>query len=136
MKDTFTTIATFPYSSEAQIVKGKLQSEGIQVYLADEYTIDSDPLISQAIGGVKIQVLTTQKEEAISILKDIHSFSVDENGEAIICPNCESKNIEYFSTISDIKSLFFFLFGFLFALLPFYTKYTYRCESCKTDFNL
>ena len=136
MKDTFTTIATFPYSSEAQIIKGKLQSEGIQVYLADEYTIDSDPLISQAIGGVKIKVLTTQKEEAIAILKEIHSFSVDENGEAIICPNCESKNIEYFSTISDIKSLFFFLFGFLFALLPFYTKYTYRCESCKTDFNL
>ena len=61
MKDTFTTIATFPYSSEAQIVKGKLQSEGIQVYLADEYTIDSDPLISQAIGGVKIQVFDNSK---------------------------------------------------------------------------
>lgn len=134
MKDTFTTIATFPYSSEAQIVKGKLQSEGIQVYLADEYTIDSDPLISQAIGGVKIQVLTTQKEEAISILKDIHSFSVDENGEAIICPNCESKTIEYFSTIKDIKSLIFFLFGFLLYALPIYTKYTYHCETCKTNF--
>ena len=134
MKDTFTTIATFPYSSEAQIVKGKLQSEGIKVYLADEYTIDSDPLISQAIGGVKIQVLTTQKAEAIAILETIHSTSVDENGAAIICPKCESKSIEYFSTIKDIKSLFFFLFGFILYALPFYVKYTYHCESCKTNF--
>lgn len=134
MKDTFTTIATFPYSSEAQIVKGKLQSEGIQVYLADEYTIDSDPLISQAIGGVKIQVLTTQKENAISILREMNSFSVNENKEPTICPNCESKTIEYFSTIKDIKSLFFYLFGFILYLLPFYTKYTYHCESCKTNF--
>ena len=134
MEETFITLTTFPYSSEAQIIKGKLQSEGIRVYLADEYTIDSDPLISQAIGGVKLKVLTTQKEAALSILKEMNSFPVDEEGTTIICPKCESKSIEFFSTIKDIKSLFFFLFGFILYALPFYTKYTYHCENCKINF--
>ena len=53
MIDNYTILTTFPYSTEAQITKSKLEAEGIKVMLLDEKTIDSDPLISQAIGGVK-----------------------------------------------------------------------------------
>lgn len=42
--ETFTTVAVFQYSSEAQIVKGRLESDGIEVFLADNLTIDTDPL--------------------------------------------------------------------------------------------
>ncbi|NJW54799.1 DUF2007 domain-containing protein, partial [Salinimicrobium sp. CDJ15-91] len=59
MKEIFSTVAVFQYSAEAQIIKGRLESEGINSFLVDNHTIDTDPLVSNAIGGVKLKV---QKE--------------------------------------------------------------------------
>ncbi len=136
MGETFKTIAVFQYSYEAQILKGRLESDGIKVFLFDDLTIDTDPLVSNAIGGVKLKVLANQEQEAIHVLKSIKKYSVDGEGNSITCPNCNSKKTELFSTIKDVKSLFWFVFGLLFSLLPFYTKYKYRCQNCNVEFNL
>ena len=134
--ETFTTVAVFQYSSEAQIIKGRLESDGIEVFLTDNLTIDTDPLVSRAIGGVKLKVLSYQATEAKKILDSIKHYSIDDEGYAIHCPNCKSTHIELFSTIKDAKSLFWFIFGVLFSSLPFYTKHKYRCEMCDTEFDL
>ncbi|TGV00707.1 putative signal transducing protein [Flavivirga rizhaonensis] len=136
MSDTFKTIARFQYSSEAQIIKGRLEAEGIQVFLSDHLTIDTDPLVSNAIGGVKLKVLSRQALKAQHILDTIKKYSLDDEGNTINCPNCKSEKVELFSTIKDVKSLFWFIFGFLFSSLPFYTKHKYKCEDCKTEFDL
>ena len=136
MDDTFKTLARFQYSTEAQIIKGRLEADGIQVFLADNITIDTDPLVSNAIGGVKLKVLSNQFDEAKEILDSIQKYSVDDNGEPINCPSCESNQIELFSTVKDFKSLFWFIFGFLFGTLPFYMRHKYKCEDCKTEFNV
>ncbi len=136
MSNTFTTIAAYSYSSEAQIIKGRLEADGITVYLSDEFTIDTDPLVSQAIGGVKIKVPQDQAEKAIGILKSISKFSLSDEGIAINCPNCNSNNVELFSTINSLKSLIAFLVSLIFGGLPFYTKYEYKCDACKINFNL
>lgn len=136
MSDTFKTIARFQYSSEAQIIKGRLEAEGIQVFLSDNLTIDTDPLVSNAIGGVKLKVLSHQALKAQHILSSIEKYSIDDEGNTINCPNCKSEKVELFSTIKDAKSLFWFIFGFLFSSLPFYTKHKYKCEDCKTEFDL
>src|SRR5690554_6280681 len=99
MTETFKTIARFQYSSEAQIIKGRLEAEGIDVFLSDYLTIDTDPLISNAIGGVKLKVYSYQSEEAINILESIRTYSIDDEGNSINCPNCQSQKIELFSTI-------------------------------------
>lgn len=136
MSDTFKTIAKFQYSSEAQIIKGRLESEGIQVFLSDNLTIDTDPLISNAIGGVKLKVLSEDTLKARHILDSIQKYSIDDEGNAIQCPNCKGEQIELFSTITDFKSFFSFLIGFLFGTLPFHTRHIYKCEECKTEFDL
>lgn len=136
MSDTFKTIARFQYSSEAQIIKGRLEADGIQVFMSDNLTIDTDPLVSNAIGGVKLKVLSHQAMKAQHILETIRKYSIDDEGNTINCPNCDSNKIELFSTIKDAKSLFWFIFGVLFSSLPFYTKHKYRCEDCKTEFDL
>jgi hypothetical protein len=136
MTDTFKTIARFQYSSEAQIIKGRLEADGIEVFLSDHLTIDTDPLISNAIGGVKLKVLSHQSEQALEILDSIRKYSMDDEGNSIVCPNCKSEKIELFSTIKDAKSLIWFIFGVLFSSLPFYTKHKYRCEACQTEFDL
>lgn len=136
MSNTFKTIARFQYSTEAQIIKGRLEADGIQAFLSDHLTIDTDPLVSNAIGGVKLKVLSQDALKAQHILESIKKYSIDDDGNTINCPNCNSINIELFSTIKDAKSLFWFIFGVLFSSLPFYTKHKYRCEVCKTEFDI
>jgi DNA-directed RNA polymerase subunit RPC12/RpoP len=136
MSSKFKTIARFQYSTEAQIIKGRLEAEGIQVFLSDNLTIDTDPLVSNAIGGVKLKVLSVDALKAQHILESINKYSIDDNGNTISCPNCNGHHVSLFSTIKDAKSFFAFIFGVLFSALPFYTKHKYRCEDCKTEFDL
>ena len=134
MKNTFVTIATFQYSSEAQIVKGRLEADGIEVFLRDNITIDTDPLVSNAIGGVKLKVLAKDKDEAKAILKSIKIYSQDNEGNPVVCPNCKQEHIALYSTIKDLKSFMSFIIGFLFGTLPFSTRYQYKCEDCNVEF--
>ncbi|MGS2763415.1 putative signal transducing protein [Sinomicrobium sp. M5D2P9] len=136
MRDTFITVATFQYSSEALVIKGRLEAEGVEVVMADHHTIDVDPLISNAIGGVKLKVRGEDRDKALRILKMIRKYSLDDEGNTIQCPNCNSDKVEYFTNVTDFKSFISFLFGFLFGALPFYVKYEYRCEVCKKKFNV
>lgn len=50
------TIITFNYPHEAHLVKIKLESEGIEVFIKDELTVQVHNFYSNAIGGVKLQV--------------------------------------------------------------------------------
>ena len=52
----FKKIGEYQYSYEANIYKTKLESFGIEVFIRDSFTIDANPLISNAIGGVKLYV--------------------------------------------------------------------------------
>ena len=135
VENSFKTIAVYQYSSEAQIIKGRLEADGIEVFLADTYTIDTDPLVSNAIGGVKLKVRSAQVIKAKRIIDNIATYSLDDEGNPIQCPNCGSKKAHLFTQITDLKSFFSFLVGVLFSVLPFHTTYTYHCEACDHKFN-
>ena len=132
MQDTFVTIARYPYSTEAQIVKGRLEADGIEVFLRDNITIDTDPLVSQAIGGVKLKVLAKDEAKAKAILMSISAYSTDEDCNVLTCPNCKSNNISLFSTINSFKSFVYFSIGIILGTLPFSARYEYKCENCDT----
>lgn len=136
MRPKYVTVASYQYSAEAQIIKGRLEAEGITVFMMDEFTIDTDPLVSNAIGGVKLKVLSEEVIRARHILDAISKYSLDDNGNEIQCPHCDSKKVELFSTVKDRKSFFWFIFGFLFSALPFYAKHTYKCEYCNSEFDI
>ncbi|WP_460220601.1 putative signal transducing protein [Psychroserpens sp. MEBiC05023] len=125
MIDHHKIIATFPYSTEAQITKSKLEAEGISVILLDEKTIDSDPLISQAIGGVKLLVPDADFEKAAKIYNDIRQYETDDNGNPISCPTCQSEHI--LIAPLERKNIFYMLF-------PFFEQTKYICNTCKTIF--
>src|SRR5262249_49628477 len=50
------TVATFWFPGEAHIVRCRLEAAGISVYIADEFTVTMDWFLSNAIGGIKLQV--------------------------------------------------------------------------------
>ncbi|WP_323787239.1 DUF2007 domain-containing protein [Psychroserpens sp.] len=125
MIDNYTILTTFPYSTEAQITKSKLEDEGIAVMLLDEKTVDSDPLISQAIGGVKLLVSDSDFEKALKIFNAIRPYELDSNNNPIHCLSCNSSHI--LIAPLERKNLFHMLF-------PFFEKTKYICNDCKTIF--
>ena len=77
-------------------------------------------LISDAIGGVKLQVYASDKERAITFYKQLKSYVADERGELIPCRICGKKQLE---VIYLRKNLFYKLF-------PFLEPKKYRCDHC------
>src|SRR5690554_3755710 len=68
--ENFRTIKTFTHSTEIIILRSRLEAEGIECFLKDEYTVDANPFYSNAIGGVKLQVREKDVSKAMEILKD------------------------------------------------------------------
>lgn len=120
MGQEFYTLDSFEYAAETLIVQGKLESEDIPVFLVDENTVNSDPLISNAIGGIKLQVYTKDKERALAIYNEIREYAKDADGNPIVCPNCKAQKSDAFYSR---KSIFHKLF-------PFFEKRKYRCNQC------
>lgn len=123
--DTFTTLAVFEYSTEANLIKSKLDFENIRTRLLDEKTIDSDPLISQAVGGVKLQVHNDDAQKALDIYNTIRKYRKDVDGNDIHCKQCNSTQI--LVAPAQRKNIFYMLF-------PFFEKTMHICNDCKTIF--
>jgi predicted RNA-binding Zn-ribbon protein involved in translation (DUF1610 family) len=135
MEDIFELIGRYQYSSEAIIFKGKLESEGIEVFMRDNNTVDANPLYSNAIGGVKLFVNCYDSLKAKDIISQVSQYSLDENSKLLKCPNCGAEQIDMVTSIKDLKSLFTFVFSLLFVLVPFYSKHKYKCRKCNYEFN-
>jgi DNA-directed RNA polymerase subunit RPC12/RpoP len=120
MAEKFFIVASFEFAADVQILKGKLESEGIPVFLRDENTLNSDPLISHAIGGVKLQVYTRDRERAVEVYNEVRAYAIDKEGKPVVCPNCKAQKSEaYYGR----KTIFYKLF-------PFFEEKKYKCLNC------
>lgn len=134
-EEQFQLLRRFQYSSEAIIYQGKLESQGVEVFLRDNNIVDTNPLYSNAVGGVKLYVRNEDLAKANEILGEVSLYSVDDNHNPIKCPKCGSEAIDLMTSIKDWKSfLYFFILFFLF-LFPFKARHKYKCEVCKHEFN-
>ena len=125
MNNNYTILAVFEYSTEAYVTKSKLDSEGIKTMLMDETTIDSDPLISGAIGGVKLLVHNDNLEKASEIYNDIRTYQKDEDGKDIFCPKCKSNRI----LVAPLHRK-----NIIYMLFPFFEGRKLICNNCNTLF--
>lgn len=121
MKQEFYTIGAFEYVADVQIIRAKLESEGVPVFLRDEYTLNTDPLISSAIGGVKLQVYTRDKDRAMAIYNELRNYAVDDSGNPVVCPNCRAMRSEVYYSRKKL----------LYKLFPFLEPRKYRCLNCE-----
>ena len=135
MEEKYILVGRYQYTSEALIYKGKLESEGVDVFIRDNNTVDANPLYSNAIGGVKLFVNREDEKKTYSILSQISEFSLDENNQLMKCPKCGAEEIDMITSVKDIKSLILYVFSMLLVLLPFYSKHKYKCRMCNFEFN-
>lgn len=76
--DKWITIKTFNLPGDVAVLRGRLESEGIECFLANELTIQVNPLFSNAVDGVQLQVRESDVARAVSILKEGGYFTEQE----------------------------------------------------------
>ena len=86
-------IISFNLPQDAYLVKGRLESEGIEIILKDELTAQVNNFYSNAIGGVKLLVKECDFEKAHTILVESKYIKVEEKK-----PNKFLKNFDKLSS--------------------------------------
>src|SRR4051812_10879850 len=97
---SFVTLWKFRDLPEALLAKGKLESCGIEVMLADDELVRMDWLYSNAIGGISLKVPAEQAEESLAILQEPIPDSLDPGADEPAymqprCPKCGSLRVTH-----------------------------------------
>ena len=70
METKLVTVATFDEGPRARLAQNVLREAGIDAVVTDESLIGMDWLMSNAVGGVKVQVREADVERAVEVLND------------------------------------------------------------------
>jgi hypothetical protein len=73
--EDFITIAVFNYQHEIEILKHRLNMEGITYYFENETTASIAPMYSVALGGIKLKIHPNDFETVKAILEDLDGNS-------------------------------------------------------------
>ena len=129
---SFVLLQTYDNYVSAHIAMGRLEEEGIVCWLKDENTVTIDPILTNAIGGIKLMVESTQAERAASILKEQEY----EYKQTISCPRCGSHNVELVSTPRKPSNWIMALFGYLAGSYALSIDKVQHCFDCGKEFEL
>ncbi len=132
----FRTVAIFTYPAEAQVMKGKLESEGISVFLRNEYTIAAEPFASNAMGGIKMDVYIEDFVKANAIVEQSDPEFTQTMTRSIKCPNCGQRSVREQHDVNSAKGVAETLRAALYSIIPFIDHKNYKCMNCATEFDL
>lgn len=124
----FVTIRTFQNNFSAHLILTKLQAEGIHCFLKDEFTVTVDPILSNAIGGIKLIVKKEDEQEAIELLRLFDEAYM----KSAVCPKCGNNTIELVPK-KTTKNLATILLSWLFGSYAISPENVYQCSVCKYE---
>jgi len=119
------TIRTFDNYFPANILLTKLRHAGIQCFLKDEYTVTIDPLLSNAIGGIKLVVNKKDEPEARKMLRLFDT----EYRNSVTCPKCFSHDVLLVPKQSA-ENLITAIASWLFSAYAVSAENVYKCSNC------
>lgn len=143
--DKIVVYESFPDPIKANIVKGLLNSYGVECFLSDELMVTLNGNFGPALGGVKLNVFEKDWDRINVLLKSENSIpetdqSIENEDTKIVCPNCHSSNVSYGISVKKkfglwIALLFSFITTSAFRCYPFNTRKAYHCFDCNSEFN-
>jgi DNA-directed RNA polymerase subunit RPC12/RpoP len=142
--DRIVVYKTFTDPIEANIVKGLLDSYGIECFLSDENMVTLNAMYSSAVGGVKLTVFEKDTDRISAILQSENATpettpESEKEESGITCPKCHSANVSYGDSVN--KKFGFWnvltmslITVFLFLSYPFSARKAYHCFNCNHEF--
>lgn len=119
------TVKTFDNYFSASIILTRLQAEGVECYLKDEHTVTIDPLLSNAIGGIKLVVKKTDEEMVVKLLRAYHI----EYMLSATCPECGSNSFSHI-TKPKVANYLTAIITWIFSSYAMAPDYVYQCGNC------
>lgn len=123
-------LRTFDNYIEANIVLTMLQAANVNCHLKDEHTITIDPLLSPALGGMKLMVHHAQAERAWELMDEAEAQYLSN----FSCPICHAHALKAVSVHKEYKCRLGALVSSLLNGKSVELKKIYRCEKCGYDF--
>jgi hypothetical protein len=117
------TLTTVSWIAEADALWTLLETCGITSYMPDQGTVTIDPILSQAIGGIRIQVEENDLARAREILADRTPPSALGIFE---CPKCGSDSVRY----ENVSKRFAFISLILLGIPLLWRKRQCQCNAC------
>ncbi len=129
---SFIQLYTFDNYIDAHLRMMHLQEEGINCWLKDENTVTIDPILSNAIGGIKLMVHEAQQERAKQLLRTMLNKEKHQNS----CSKCGSFNVEFIITNRKASNWLTAIATFFlgdFAMAP---HKVFHCFDCGEEFDM
>jgi ribosomal protein L37AE/L43A len=126
----FVELRSFDNYIEANIVLNMLRHSNIKCHLKDEYTVTIDPLLSPALGGMKLMVHTSQVERAWDMMDEAEQQYL----RSIPCPVCKMHALKIISVTKKHKCKLAALASMLLNGKSVELSKIYQCSSCGYDF--
>ena len=119
------TIQTFDNYFNANIQMTRLRAAGIECYLKDEYTVTIDPLLSNAIGGIKLLVRKSEERNVRKLLREMN----EEADSKLLCPQCGSHKFILVPKRTT-ENLLAAITTWLFSAYAVSAENVYQCTDC------
>lgn len=119
------TVKTFDNYFTANIYLTRLQADGIPCWLYDENTVTIDPILTNAIGGIKLVV---KKEDEVKAVKRLRAYHISYMLSAT-CPHCGSNS---FTQVTKKKAGNYLtaILTWLFSSYAIAPEQVYQCGNC------
>lgn len=127
----YVPIQSFDNYIEANIILSRLEQEDIICWLKDENTVTIDPILTNAIGGIKLMVPESQVSRARELLQQFRT----EKQSIVRCPQCSSSNVELVTTPRKASNWIGAIVGFLTMNLALSGDKVYHCFNCGFEFD-
>lgn len=115
---------------EAHIAKGVLEEEGIACWLKDENTVTIDPILTNAVGGIKLMVAQPDAQRAWELLTALRK----EQQQKISCPKCGGHQVEMVSTPRKLSNWASAIIGFFITSYAMPVEKVMHCFDCGHEF--
>jgi len=122
------TVKTFDSYFVANIILGRLHAEGVECYLKDEVTVTIDPILTNAIGGIKLVV---RKENATAVKQILDSYDA-QYLLAATCPQCGEHAFTYIAK-PGVTNFLTAILTSIFASYAVAPNYVYQCGNCNYE---
>lgn len=119
------TVKTFDNYFSANIILTKLHAAGVECYLKDEYTVTVDPMLSNAIGGIKLVV---KRKDAAAVNQLLEEYDAAYLRSAT-CPRCGSSSFSYIAK-PGVTNFVTAILTWLFSNYAVAADYVYQCGNC------
>lgn len=126
----FVELRSFDNYVEANIVLNMLRHSNINCHLQDEHIITIDPLLSPALGGMKLMVHPAHIQRAWDMIDEAEMQYL----KSIPCPICKAHSLKTKSITKKYKCKLAALASMLLNGRSVEVLKMYECKSCGYDF--